>query len=333
MDWSAIAGAAVSAGSGLAGAITNRRSQARAFEINRKLMHEQYGLEREQQDYQNEYNTPANQRARMEAAGFNPNDGDISSFQSADAAAPDPTPMQPLDYSSSMNQIGNSINAYFDIQSKQQQLNFQKLKNEEQSLQNDLLARNSGNQYSLDFLKRTDTYQKLIANGVDDDMAYSIAFGNQRNQGWYPESGTMSYLGRLALSSKEWLANHNKWASKQQEENYWYLHDTRSARTFGAYLDNDVKRAGANELMRKYDFLKEVDKKIDGMNITPFEKSLLKMTAQSQIYNGLPDSLNPLEWLKTIAGARAGAAKTFSNHYSNTYNKFGSVNSNTSIFK
>ena len=180
MEWlGAALGATVSTGTGIAGAIANKRSQQRAYEYNRALMREQYQLEREQQDYQNFYNSPSEQRKRLEAAGYNPNQG-LESYQSADASAPDPIPMQGLDYSASMNQIGNSVNSFFSVASQQQQLRYQKLKNDEQQIRNNLLTEQapilSDNFYTDLFSSRSELYSKLMQSGLSKDVARKIAF-------------------------------------------------------------------------------------------------------------------------------------------------------------
>ena len=56
----------------LFGANTARKGQQRTFENNRRLMQMQQRYDKQMYDYQNAYNTPANQMQRLKDAGLNP---------------------------------------------------------------------------------------------------------------------------------------------------------------------------------------------------------------------------------------------------------------------
>ena len=63
-------GGAIAAGAmGLAGSIGSGR---KAYHRSKKLMDKQFSMDKEMYDYQNAYNTPAQQMARLKAAGLNP---------------------------------------------------------------------------------------------------------------------------------------------------------------------------------------------------------------------------------------------------------------------
>lgn len=314
------AGAAVSAGSGIAGAIANRRSQKRAYEYNRALMREQYELEREQQDYQNFYNSPAEQRKRMEAAGFNPNEG-MENYQSADAAAPDPIPMEPLDYSSSASQIANGVNSFFSIQTQQQQLRYQKLKNEEQSIRNEMLRQMYPSQldtyFASLFQNRSELYSKLMQSGLSKEVARKIAFTNsediysydsddpiysrlylsqlKNDKAWWSKKGEFkerdiwSHDPYSYISARE-MAKQAPWTSKQHQLNY-----QRSS------FDYAKDQASAFGLMQQYDYLKQVNREIDNLKHVPYHiRAQMKFAAQSMVQEGKFLGLTPKDFISLI---------------------------------
>ena len=101
-----VAGALISGGASLLGGLWSNHSNAGQTKAQRKWAAEQNQMDREWQqymtDYVNEYNTPANQRARLEAAGLNPymmmENGNTGSAVAASgaqhSAAPSAIPMQ-----------------------------------------------------------------------------------------------------------------------------------------------------------------------------------------------------------------------------------------------
>lgn len=68
-----ITSALIGAGSGIVSNIFGAGSQQQAYSNNLKLLERKFEMDKEMWNAQNEYNTPVNQRARYEAAGFNPN--------------------------------------------------------------------------------------------------------------------------------------------------------------------------------------------------------------------------------------------------------------------
>lgn len=101
-----VGGALISGGASLLGGLWSNRSNAGESHAQRQWAAEQNHMDREWQrvmtDYVNEYNTPANQRARLEAAGLNPymmmdtgNTGTAVAASGAQhSAAPSAIPMQ-----------------------------------------------------------------------------------------------------------------------------------------------------------------------------------------------------------------------------------------------
>tara|TARA_X000000950_G_C13783680_1_gene606224 strand:- start:112 stop:1005 length:894 start_codon:yes stop_codon:yes gene_type:complete len=73
IDWGQVAqGAAGAAGTGAIGAIFGIGSRRKAYHRSKKLMDKQFAMDKQMFDYQNAYNTPAAQMARLKAAGLNP---------------------------------------------------------------------------------------------------------------------------------------------------------------------------------------------------------------------------------------------------------------------
>lgn len=328
--------AGISAGSGIVGAITNRRSQKRAFEYNRALMREQYALEREQQDYQNFYNSPAEQRKRLEEAGFNPNEG-LENYQSADAAAPDPIPMQPLDYSANMGQIANGVNEFFQVQSQQQQLRYQKLKNEEQSIHNQMLQEMYPSQldtyFASLFQNRSELYSKLIQAGLTKEVARKIAFANrdyvfvgneddnlsrlylrdlQYDKSWWSKDGDFKerqiweHEPFSFVSAKE-AARKAPWSAEQERLNY-----------FRSSLDYNTANASAYGVMQRFDYLKEVNREIDKMKLPYHVKSQMKFAAQSMIQDGSLMGITPKDIIGLLGGRISRPLKTVYNSFNNS---------------
>lgn len=312
----------VSAGSGIVGAIANRRSQKRAYEYNRALMREQYQLEREQQDYQNAYNSPLEQRKRLEAAGFNPHEG-IEGYQSADAAAPDPIPMQPLDYSSNFGQIANSINTFFSVQSQQQALKYQKLKNEEQTIHNTLLQRDAYYQFSRqtaeDWERRSRLYKSLMSNGFPKEKALKIAFAAQDNMESFVGDGDI-LLSQLAdgshgidtpwsVVSEQEAARRAPWASQQSRVGY-----------YRSLLDYNTANASAFGTMQRFDYLKEVNKEIDKLKLPYHVKAQMKFAAQSMIQDGTLLGMSPRDIVSLIGGNKIKTIKNITNTFNQKFN-------------
>lgn len=113
--WAAAAGAAVQGVTGIVGGAMSNHAQKQA---NR----ENLNFQREMWNKQNEYNTPLNQRKRLEAGGLNPNlvYGNGSVSNTADSAG---TPnVRPLDGFEQMAQgVSGGISTYFNTKLQQAQ--------------------------------------------------------------------------------------------------------------------------------------------------------------------------------------------------------------------
>lgn len=183
-----IAGVAALLGGGIS-ALSAKRQQDRANRYNKAQTDLAYQRELEQQQYQNDYNSPANQRRLLEEAGYNANYTDASAL-SADAAAPSPIPYQTADYSNSINTMTGSItegiNQMYKVMQMNEQLKYQRLLNEDKD--NDI--NRSTADYHTDFAlnrwkKSRDLYNQMIADGVAKEDAQLI-IRNYIANSWVP---------------------------------------------------------------------------------------------------------------------------------------------------
>lgn len=157
-DGSRNKGAAASFGLGALGALTgigglignaistrktnqmNYRISQMNNEFNERMMREQMSWNEEMWNKQNEYNTPANQRARLEAAGLNPymmldggSAGIASSANGVSPASASGNPvMQPynFDTSSISGMLGNMAQMVYGYQLQQEQIEHIRTENE-----------------------------------------------------------------------------------------------------------------------------------------------------------------------------------------------------------
>ena len=93
-------------GLGIAQGIAGLGRGRKEYEMNRNLMYEKFGLDKQMYDYQNAYNTPAMQMQRLKDAGLNPalmygqgTTGNATGYPQASVTAPyqhTPTDFQPL---------------------------------------------------------------------------------------------------------------------------------------------------------------------------------------------------------------------------------------------
>lgn len=119
-DWIS---AAINLGSTIYNAQANKKAQERANKANRELAEYQYSTELDMWNRMNDYNSPASQRARYEAAGLNPNmiygsggsGGNAQTMPHYNA----PT-MQPA--VASLNGIGDALSSYQNFQMRQAQI-------------------------------------------------------------------------------------------------------------------------------------------------------------------------------------------------------------------
>lgn len=120
----AIIGGAASLAGGIAGLFGQKKQQEENREYNKELarMQNQWNLEQWQRE--NVYNTPAAQRARLRAAGMNP---DLASGGAGGVAASSPTftsgaPSSPVDYSSfipSPSEMSSAVDTFASLRKKQ----------------------------------------------------------------------------------------------------------------------------------------------------------------------------------------------------------------------
>lgn len=168
IDWSNMAGSAVSAGSGLLGSII-------AGIYNRKRQRQSQEWAESMWKKQNEYNLPINQMARLKEAGINPN----LAFGSAASAMGTNVPSPPH-YSESPDfaaPIQRGISEYFQRRFEKQQLlkqiEWQNEQIREKQMQNDttsLLLDDYRN------MKRSEYALGRLKNQVDHEL-----YGRQRN--------------------------------------------------------------------------------------------------------------------------------------------------------
>lgn len=168
IDWSNLAGSAVSAGSGLLGSLI-------AGAYNRKRQQQSQDWAEKMWKQQNEYNLPINQMARLKEAGINPN----LAFGSAASAMGSNVPSPPH-YSESPDfgaPIQRGISEYFQRRfEKQQMLKQIEWQNEqirEKQMQNDTTSLLLDDYRSM---KRSEYALGKLKNEVDQTL-----YGRQRN--------------------------------------------------------------------------------------------------------------------------------------------------------
>lgn len=129
---------AIGAGLQLASSVGNYFSQRETNRVNERMNRENNEANLRLWQMNNEYNTPANQRRRMEAAGFNPNlmYGSISPGNAAAPAHSEASYNQAPQLSDLGNSIGNAYQMYKQSQLMDKQIEAQELINQGQDIQN-----------------------------------------------------------------------------------------------------------------------------------------------------------------------------------------------------
>lgn len=113
---------------------TNVKLQNETNALNYQMFREQLGFSERMQDKQNEYNTPANQRARFEQAGINPYlvMGNINSGNSELVTSPSPNPAQSPSvqsvsgFADMLQNLGTVPSRALEISSMSEQINAQR---------------------------------------------------------------------------------------------------------------------------------------------------------------------------------------------------------------
>lgn len=168
IDWSNLAGSAVSAGSGLIGSLIAGR-------YNRKRQEQSQQWAEDMWNKQNEYNLPINQMSRLKEAGINPN----LAFGSAASAMGTNVPSPPR-YSESPDYgapIQRGISEYFQRRFEKQQLlkqiEWQNEQIREKQMQNDTTSLLLDDYRAM---KRSEYSLGKLKNDIDRDL-----YGRQRN--------------------------------------------------------------------------------------------------------------------------------------------------------
>ncbi|MDE5571451.1 MAG: hypothetical protein K2I86_05295 [Prevotella sp.] len=127
LETAAIIGIAA-AGAAVVGSAVNASSQRSANKTNVSLAREQMAYQTSEREAVQEYNTPANQRQRYLEAGINPYFamGSMDAGNATAQSAPGAAQVQPVDYGSILQGLGQSGQDYYTLQ--QMQMNNDQLK-------------------------------------------------------------------------------------------------------------------------------------------------------------------------------------------------------------
>lgn len=321
-----IAAAVASIASGAMGIASKRREQERANAYNREMSDLQFQRELQIMNFQNEYNSPINQRKRLEEAGYNPNFVDAANM-SADAVAPETAPYAMQDYSGDISQMINSpiaaLQTYFGLQQQNEQLKGQKLLNEYRDQQ--VIEQKEG--YSNLFAAQQasqliDMYHKLISKGVDKYSAFAVTLG--RDKEWFnplykynrphvsasgPREDTMEFFGDLGAIQHEMLTTENKLKSialSQAMSDYNFSTQSFGDRLRMLGLQKNQLESNTYEMSQKMEYAKKVADYIKSQKkLSDFEKTTLIIGANSFIYNGQDSGLNILNYVNPIQFAKS----------------------------
>jgi hypothetical protein len=122
-----VAGALLSGGAGLLGGFAGNASTARQNRLNREFARETYDKQRRDaladRAFENEYNSPAAQMARLKAAGLNPNlvygNGATTNGVSTNTSQTPSYRGEAADWSNAAASVGQAANSYFQWQNMQ----------------------------------------------------------------------------------------------------------------------------------------------------------------------------------------------------------------------
>lgn len=321
-----IAAAIASIASGAMGIASKKREQERANAYNREMSDLQFQRELQIMNFQNEYNSPINQRKRLEEAGYNPNFVDAANM-SADAVAPETAPYEMQDYSGDISQMINSpisaLQTYFGLQQQNESIKSQQLANEYKDQQ---VVEQMDHYYNLYHAQQTakaiELYHSLVSKGVDKYKAFyatinatpeftqrTYSRGRSSVSAELGNSELMEKLGDLGAIQHEMLTTENKLKSTQLSQamtDYNFSTESYGNRLKMLGLQNNQLEANTYEMSQKMSYAKKVAEYIKSQkNLSDFEKTTLIIGANSFIYNGQDSGLNILNYVNPIQFAKS----------------------------
>lgn len=321
-----IAAAIASIASGAMGIASKRREQERANAYNREMSDLQFQRELQIMNFQNEYNSPINQRKRLEEAGYNPNFVDAANM-SADAVAPETAPYEMQDYSGDISQMINSpisaLQTYFGLQQQNEALKSQKLNNEYRDQQVIEQKESYSNLFAAQQASLLlDMYHKLISKGVNKYSAFAATIG--RDKEWFyplysynrrqviagaPSADTVDYFGDLGEIQHRMFVTEDLLKSTQLSQamsDYNFSEASYGDRLKMLGLQNQQLESNTYEMAQKMDYAKQVANIIKSQkNLSDFEKTSLIIGANSFIYNGQDSGLNILNYVSPMQFAKS----------------------------
>lgn len=225
---------AIGAGLQLASSVGNYFSQRETNRVNERMNRENNEANLRLWQMNNEYNTPANQRRRMEAAGFNPNlmYGSISPGNAAAPAHSEASYNQAPQLSDLGNSIGNAYQMYKQSQLMDKQIEAQELANQGQDIDNKLKSKDL-NSYD----KRFELFKQAA-----DDASKKIMSDIQVNQQSIAESSAR--INEIAAREKLTLEQ-----AATEVVNRAFLEESFQDRLEQIRLQNNLTKAQANQLI------------------------------------------------------------------------------------
>lgn len=217
-DWLGGTGSILNAGVNLYSAIQNNKNidkqlaaQSAENEKNRKynlqLAQMQNSWNIAMQDRENAYNTPSAQKARLEAAGLNPDmmyGGIVSNTSAPSPAMTSGAPSNPMDWSSLANKktVGNAIMESLAIE--QARANVDKTRGEakQAGINADILARYGIDTAELNKAKLTEEVNKLASEAKTIDLNSSVSQLQNDFVQVYRSKIVDNWLQRLTASTK-----------------------------------------------------------------------------------------------------------------------------------
>lgn len=320
-----IAAAVASIASGAMGIASKRREQERANAYNRQMSDLQFQRELQIMNFQNEYNSPINQRKRLEEAGYNPNFVDAANM-SADAVAPETAPYEMQDYSGDISQMINSpisaLQTFFGLQQQSEALKGASLANEYKDQQVKMLHDNYNNLPADLLSKRITLYHNMLKQGVNRDLAYiwtlgspiewhnrRFSYGRQSISSEFDSSDPNKLYGDLGDIYHSMLLTESKLKDTQLSQamtDYNFSTDSYGDRLRMLGLQNNQLESNTYEMSQKMAYAKKVAEYIKSQDkLSDFEKTTLIIGANSFIYNGQDSGLNILNYVNPIQFAKS----------------------------
>lgn len=318
-----IAAAIASIASGAMGIASKKREQERANAYNREMSDLQFQRELQIMNFQNEYNSPINQRKRLEEAGYNPNFVDAANM-SADAVAPETAPYEMQDYSGDISQMINSpisaLQTYFGLQQQNEQLKGQKLANEYNDERiKEMIDNFNNNNMSNVFTNRLTQYHKLLSMGVNKQVAFEATLGKVfvntpnlykrrplSNGLMFNEEDYYGDLGEIQHRLFETEKNLKDVNYDQAMSDYNFSTQSFGTRLRYLGLQNEQLESNTYEMAQKMKYAKEVANYIKSQKgLSDFQKTTLIIGANSFIYNGQDSGLNILNYVSPIQFAKS----------------------------